>query len=216
MSSLSERAAQVAAGISHSLILTESGKALACGNNAKGQLGNGNTHSSSVPVEVSAPGLRFKSLHASGFSAGITDIGDLYLWGQNPSFGESLTPTKEIKLRNVVSVGLGAHFVAVVDSQGSVYTWGAGQQGELGLGSYETTEEPEQVGQLEAKQATQISTGNSHVIALGQNVYPSSRSTPVPQQGLNAQMSQASGMNAQMSQASGMNVQMSQASGLGQ
>ena len=151
---INERVVQVAAGSQHSLILTESGKALGAGLNNKGQIGSGDTHSSSVPIEVKAPGLKFKTLHASTFSAGLTDSGDLYLWGENPSFGESLTPTKEIKLSNVVSAGVGSHFAAAVDSNGAVYTWGVGEQGELGLGSYDTTEEPEQVGQLEAKQAT--------------------------------------------------------------
>ena len=64
-------------------------------------------------------------------------------------------------------MGLGARFVAAIDSLGGVYTWGSGQQGELGIGTYDNTEEPEQVGQLESKQATQVATGNNHVIALG-------------------------------------------------
>ena len=107
-----------------------------------------------------------------------------------------MTPTKEIKLSNVVSADVGTRFAAAVDANGAVYTWGVGEQGELGLGSYETTEEPEQVGQLEAKQATQISVGSNHVIALGQNVIPSARPSPGPvsynNSGLLPQMSQAS------------------------
>lgn len=78
---INERVIQAAAGAQHSLILTESGRALAAGLNNKGQLGDGDVHSSSVPVEVKAPGLKFKSLYASTFSAGLTDSGDLYLWG---------------------------------------------------------------------------------------------------------------------------------------
>ena len=91
---LTERISGLAAGTKYSLFLTESGKALAAGLNHKGQLGTGDTHNQSVPVEVKAPGLVFKALKASSFSAGLTDTGDVYLWGENPSFGESLTPAK--------------------------------------------------------------------------------------------------------------------------
>ena len=75
----------------------------------------------------------------------------------------------------MLALALGAKFATAVDLNGAVYTWGTGQQGELGLGSYETTEEPELVGQLEAKQATSIAAGANHVIALGQHVLPSAR-----------------------------------------
>lgn len=177
---LLEKVGQVAAGHAHSLILTESGKVLATGFNHKGQLGNGTRHSESVPIEIDTQGVRFRSVHASHFSAGVSRDADLFLWGENPSFGETLSPTKEIKLGNIISIGLGERFAVVADAQGAVFTWGSGQQGELGIGSYDNIEEPEQVGQLEAKQTTQVAAGNNHVIALGQHILPSVRSTPVP------------------------------------
>ena len=63
------------------------------GNNGSGQLGNGTTADTALPVAVSG-GLKFKLL-TLGFdhSCGVTAAGDAYCWGDNTwgQLGETTT-----------------------------------------------------------------------------------------------------------------------------
>ena len=77
----------IAAGYQYSCGLTTGGAAYCWGDNASGQLGNGNSTSSGVPVPV-AGGLNFMALSAGYFHAcGLTRDGAAYCWGDN-SVGE--------------------------------------------------------------------------------------------------------------------------------
>jgi alpha-tubulin suppressor-like RCC1 family protein len=65
--------------------LTAAGAAYCWGNNAHGELGNGTTTSSNVPVPVSG-GLSFASISAGYFyTCGVTPAGAAYCWGDGPS-----------------------------------------------------------------------------------------------------------------------------------
>ncbi|MCN0155338.1 cell wall anchor protein, partial [Salinispora arenicola] len=77
----------VAAGAAHSLALTSTGAALAWGNNADGQLGNGDTISSSTPVDVDLPaGVTITTVAAGGLhSLAPTAAGAVVAWGRNVS-----------------------------------------------------------------------------------------------------------------------------------
>jgi len=83
-------AESVAAGFSHSLILTTDGKVLGFGRNNSGQTGQSAT-SSVVLVPTLISGLSdFQSISAGTDSSfAITDLGQLYSWGYN-SYGELL------------------------------------------------------------------------------------------------------------------------------
>ena len=83
-------AESVAAGFSHSLILTTDGEVLGFGRNNSGQTGQSAT-SSVVLVPTLISGLSdFQSISAGTDSSfAITDLGQLYSWGYN-SYGELL------------------------------------------------------------------------------------------------------------------------------
>jgi alpha-tubulin suppressor-like RCC1 family protein len=55
------------------------------GNNTKGQLGNGSTVSSDVPVRVNMPsGVTFVTVNSGGYSSyAIASTGQLWAWGGN-------------------------------------------------------------------------------------------------------------------------------------
>lgn len=76
-----------------------------------------------------------KRIKASNFSAAVTKFSELYIWGVNV-LGEYYTPTKvSIPTHHqIVSLSLGASFGSVLDTTGSVYTWGKNNSGELALG----------------------------------------------------------------------------------
>ncbi|WP_372492529.1 RCC1 domain-containing protein, partial [Salinispora arenicola] len=78
-------ATAVAASGLHSLATTSTGRLLAWGNNTQGQLGDGTTTNSSVPVAVSLPALvTVTAVVAGGFhSLAITSAGTALAWGNN-------------------------------------------------------------------------------------------------------------------------------------
>ena len=67
----------------HSCGLSTDGQAYCWGRNLEGQLGNGSTTNSNVPVKVNGD-LRFATISASRvFTCGLTTIGKAYCWGFN-------------------------------------------------------------------------------------------------------------------------------------
>jgi alpha-tubulin suppressor-like RCC1 family protein len=133
---------RVAVGAAHSCALVkESGAAWCWGNNADGNLGNGDRVSSDVPVPV-AGGLSFRSIDlGTTYTCGITTGGDLYCWGNLdldhqfvPDTGSSLTPrlvSSTLELREVTA---GWFHACAVDGAGAAYCWGDNHEGQLGSG----------------------------------------------------------------------------------
>ena len=90
--------------------LTTSGAAYCWGANAAGQLGNGSTASSSIPVAVSG-GLSFSAVVMGGFlggtqlghSCGITSTGQVYCWGDNSAgqLGDGTTTNRSTPVKVV-------------------------------------------------------------------------------------------------------------------
>ncbi|MCH8936846.1 MAG: hypothetical protein IIB90_14065 [Gemmatimonadetes bacterium] len=74
----------VSAGVTHSCGVTTAGKAYCWGGGTNGELGDGASSSSSVPVKVTG-GLSFRSLNAGAqHTCGVTTTGVAYCWGLNP------------------------------------------------------------------------------------------------------------------------------------
>lgn len=71
---------QIAAGNVHALALTSDGLVATWGNNANGQLGNGNNNNSNVPVAVNQSSMGALPVCLSSFSANITKSGILLKW----------------------------------------------------------------------------------------------------------------------------------------
>ena len=75
----------VAAGADHSLAVTSTGAVFAWGLNNEGQLGNGGTGSSAVPVKVTLPaGTRVTAVAAGALhNLALTSTGAVLAWGYN-------------------------------------------------------------------------------------------------------------------------------------
>ncbi len=151
-----------------SLALTSTGAVYAWGNNADGELGDGGTANSDVPVRVRLPaGTRVTKIAAGGpltgvgeigagpgHSLAVTSTGSVLAWGYGAD-GElgdgnkanSAVPVK-VKLpagTKVTAIAAGQLQSLAVTSAGTVLAWGGNNFGQLGDGGYEGSDVPVQV-----------------------------------------------------------------------
>ncbi|KAI9529648.1 hypothetical protein NQZ68_007886 [Dissostichus eleginoides] len=147
--SLTQRVSKVACGWEFTIFLTDSGRVLACGSNAFGQLGVGKavSHSADLlvvesvkdPVVSVAAGLRH--------SLAVTVSGCVYQWGTGlcshakralsprpvpphlSSTVPSLVPGLDQKNVHMVTAGL-AHCVCLTED-GDLFLWGSNKHGQL-------------------------------------------------------------------------------------
>lgn len=139
----------------HSVIVTTEGVAMTFGRNDKGQLGLGDTETRFVPTVVEA--LKNKNVVAAACGRShtlfLTSDGVVYGCGDNkmgqcgtnqPSVQQITTPTKISFKENkpIVKLACGAEFSLIVDIEGSLYSFGHPEHGQLGHnseGKYFTT-----------------------------------------------------------------------------
>jgi alpha-tubulin suppressor-like RCC1 family protein len=138
-------AVAVAAGEDHSMVLKSNGSVWTYGNNSYGQLGVGYDLYygwTSQPVQAFGGGVT-KIAAGASFSLALTDNGDVYGWGNNwygqlgdDSSWKFLSPKRIWSLGGVttqIAAGFG-HSIAL-KSDGTVWTWGRNEDGELGIGT---------------------------------------------------------------------------------
>jgi len=111
------------------------------GNNESGQLGNFAITNRSTPVTTFAGGTTWKSV-AGGFThtAAIKTDGSLWIWGLNNKgqLGTNDTTIRSTPVTtfaggtNWKSVDCGQSHIAAIKTDGSLWTWGGGDFGQLG------------------------------------------------------------------------------------
>ena len=133
---------QVSAGWAHSLALGSDGNAYAWGNNSDGRLGNGTTTSQTTPVRVKTPD---RSTY--------------------PDLPKDFT---------YLQVSAGWRHSLALGSDGNAYAWGNNGYGQLGNNSSSSSTVPTHVRDpanpgdaSKGLQATQVSAGDSHSLAVG-------------------------------------------------
>lgn len=168
----------IASGGAYNLALTQGGTVYAWGDNSNGNLGDGSTTSSASPVQVS--GLTNITVIAAGtHDLALTGSGQVYAWGQNQS-GElgasatqicgmyycSTTPLLVGGLpSNVSALSVGGGYSLAL-ANGSVYSWGANNLGELGIGASDIDNHPIPTLISGLSGVTAIATGDNHAFAI--------------------------------------------------
>ncbi|MDN3514170.1 MAG: carboxypeptidase regulatory-like domain-containing protein [Candidatus Brocadia sp.] len=161
---------QVAGGGFHSLALKPEGTVWAWGWNDFGQLGNGTTSNSAVPVQVS--NLSDVVLIARGrhYSMALKSDGTVRTWGRN-EFGQlgngtttnSNVPVPVSNLSGVIAIDGGGYHCLALKSDGTIWAWGRNDFGQLGNGTTVNSAVPVQVSNLSGVVA--IAGGGLHSLA---------------------------------------------------
>jgi alpha-tubulin suppressor-like RCC1 family protein len=139
------RVTALTAGSDHTCVLLDTGEVLCWGYNGYGQLGNGSTVSSNVPLAVTLPGGETVTSIASGQNHNclLTAGRYVYCWGFNEfgQVGDGVmppppaypTPTRVNSLAGTATaVDTGGNHACALNTDGTVQCWGANDSGQLG------------------------------------------------------------------------------------
>ena len=133
---------QVSAGSNHSAAVRTNGTIWAWGCNGAGRLGNDNTTDVSSPVSVVGGYTDWCGVSAGGgHTLGLNTSGVLWAWGYGSSgrLGDNTIANKSSPVSVVggftdwCQISAGSSHAAAVRTNGTLWTWGSGSYGKLGI-----------------------------------------------------------------------------------
>jgi alpha-tubulin suppressor-like RCC1 family protein len=139
----------------HSLALLEAGTVISWGANSHGQLGDGTTTSSDLPVTVNAVSGVAALAAGGAHSLALLSNGTVMAWGANGSgqLGDGTNTDSDVpvavcavgatspcseeaqQLKGVIAIAAGGEHSLALLSSGTVVAWGENEAGELGNGT---------------------------------------------------------------------------------
>jgi alpha-tubulin suppressor-like RCC1 family protein len=131
----------IAAGPTSSYAIKSNGAVVAWGSGAGGLLGNGGVSNSSTPVAV-ANVSNVEQVSAGFHALARTTAGEVWVWGlcgsgesgDGTSFATHLTPVRIAALQNIGAIAAGFSHDLALKSDGTVWAWGRGIEGQVGDG----------------------------------------------------------------------------------
>jgi alpha-tubulin suppressor-like RCC1 family protein len=183
-----KRVVQITAGQLAACALDSAGRAYCWGYNGNGELGDGGTANSDVPVAVKTSGaLAGKKLTqlsgGSDYTCALDTAGAAFCWGTDNfgQLGDASGASSNVpvavdasgvlagKKLTGISASESGQSTCALDASGSAYCWGMNINGQLGDGSTSNSPIPVAVdtsGALAGKTLTQISAGGAETCAL--------------------------------------------------
>jgi alpha-tubulin suppressor-like RCC1 family protein len=165
---------QVAAGYSHSMVLTRDGDVFTWGSGSVGKLGHGNTDNQLVPKRVGGLTIVMDIAAGSSHSLVVGEGGTVYTWGYNVQGQLGLgdhgygthrnVPTEVPGVNEVVAVAAGQFHSFALSRDGTAMACGCNNKGQLGLGDTDDRDTFTVVAGLRG--VVDIDAGQNHTIAV--------------------------------------------------
>jgi alpha-tubulin suppressor-like RCC1 family protein len=175
----------IAAGLNNTVALDTTGNVHVWGRNDYGQLGNGTTTGSTVPIQVSSGSIALLTITAvacgESYVAVLDSTGNVHAWGYNNTGqlgnGTYTTSTLPIAVSSfgslatatIVAIACGSGHTVALDATGKVHVWGNNNNYQIGNNSGVASTLPLAVssfGSLATATIVGIACGYIHTIAL--------------------------------------------------
>ncbi|CAD8173509.1 unnamed protein product [Paramecium pentaurelia] len=174
---------KIAVGLDHSVALIEvedENKIFVWGSNTYQQLGfDASEQFVAIPHQLDLDNLpRIVDIYAQhNYTMAIDEEGRLFSWGSNEfgrlgqnAFAKCMklpSPITSFGNIKIAKLALGTFHVLAIDTQGNLYSWGRGLQGQLGHGNSNDCSKPNQINSLQS--IRDVACGEAHSIALQTN-----------------------------------------------
>ena len=169
--------ASLACGAFHTAALTSDGAVYTWGSGQDGKLGHGDENNQRTPKRVEAlASTSVRALACGGnHTAALTSDGAVYTWGDSEcgqlghgDENNQHTPKRVEALASVSvrALACGYAHTAALTSDGAVYTWGGGNDGQLGHGDTSHQHTPKRVEALASVSIRALACGEYHTAAL--------------------------------------------------
>lgn len=179
----SKKVAQVACGFQHTAVITEDGEVYTWGHGKSGALGHGNWDQVTLPKKVENLSNIVKIECGIDFTLCMDKDGKLYSWGSN-RYGQLCVPGQTtIKLNKPTQIHLphavgkvanftaGEEHCALLNDKGEVFTWGYGNDGQLGHADRQNLNQPRKLNFDQKIERVVCGGGHTGIITEGGQLY---------------------------------------------